>query len=396
MAMRFYRKILKHIEPQINTREIIVITGMRRVGKTTLLQMIYEKIESRNKAFLDMDNILEQRVFEEIDYNNIWANLKAYGITNKEKSYIFLDEIQAKPEIVKAIKYLYDHYEVKFILTGSSSFYLKNYFPESMSGRKVLFELYPLSFEEFLIFKNIDKKIDQSFKGKHENKNYIYYQKFQKLYQEYLKFGAFPQVVLAEAESQKKIYLKDIFSSYFGMDVRRMADFRRMNVFRDLLLLLMQRVGSKLGISKLSSELGISRETVYSYLSFLEGTYFIFLISPYSRNVDREVSGTKKVYICDNGIINLLGKVSDGSLLENAVFHNLRKYGKPHYYQKRSGAEIDFILPDKKAALEVKSKGSARDYMKLKKVSQSLALKHSYVISQKFSSDKGIILAQDL
>lgn len=394
--MRFYRKILKHIEPQINTREIIVITGMRRVGKTTLLQMIYEKIESRNKAFLDMDNILEQRVFEEIDFNNIWANLKAYGITNKEKSYIFLDEIQAKPEIVKAIKYLYDHYEVKFFLTGSSSFYLKNYFPESMSGRKVLFELYPLSFEEFLIFKNIDKKIDGSFKGKDENKNYIYYQKFQKLYQEYLKFGGFPQVVLAEAESQKKIYLKDIFSSYFEMDVRRMADFRRMNVFRDLLLLLMQRVGSKLGISKLSSELGISRETVYSYLSFLEGTYFIFLISPYSRNVDREVSGTKKVYICDNGIINLLGKVSDGSLLENAVFHNLRKYGKLHYYQKRSGAEIDFILPDKKAALEVKSTGSARDHMKLKKISQSLALKHSYVISQKFSSDEGIILAQDV
>jgi predicted AAA+ superfamily ATPase len=373
-----------------------VITGMRRVGKTTLLQMIYEKIESRNKAFLDMDNILEQRVFEEIDFNNIWANLKAYGITNKEKSYIFLDEIQAKPEIVKAIKYLYDHYEVKFFLTGSSSFYLKNYFPESMSGRKVLFELYPLSFEEFLIFKNIDKKIDGSFKGKDENKNYIYYQKFQKLYQEYLKFGGFPQVVLAEAESQKKIYLKDIFSSYFEMDVRRMADFRRMNVFRDLLLLLMQRVGSKLGISKLSSELGISRETVYSYLSFLEGTYFIFLISPYSRNVDREVSGTKKVYICDNGIINLLGKVSDGSLLENAVFHNLRKYGKLHYYQKRSGAEIDFILPDKKAALEVKSTGSARDHMKLKKISQSLALKHSYVISQKFSSDEGIILAQDV
>lgn len=394
--MRFYRKILKHIEPQINTREIIVITGMRRVGKTTLLQMIYEKIESRNKAFLDMDNILEQRVFEEIDFNNIWANLKAYGITNKEKSYIFLDEIQAKPEIVKAIKYLYDHYEVKFFLTGSSSFYLKNYFPESMSGRKVLFELYPLSFEEFLIFKNIDKKIDGSFKGKDENKNYIYYQKFQKLYQEYLKFGGFPQVVLAEAESQKKIYLKDIFSSYFEMDVRRMADFRRMNVFRDLLLLLMQRVGSKLGISKLSSELGISRETVYSYLSFLEGTYFIFLISPYSRNVDREVSGTKKVYICDNGIINLLGKVSDGSLLENAVFHNLRKYGKLHYYQKRSGAEIDFILPDKKAALEVKSTGSARDHMKLKKISQSLALKHSYVISQKYSSDEGIILAQDV
>ena len=394
--MRFYRNILKYIEPQLNTREIIVITGMRRVGKTTLMQMIYDKIESKNKAFLDMDNILEQRVFEEIDFNNIWANLKAYGITNKEKAYIFLDEIPAKPEIVKAIKYLYDHYNVKFILTGSSSFYLKNYFPESLLGRKVLFELYPLNFEEFILFKGVEKETHKSFKDKNENKNYILFQKFKKLYQEYLNFGGFPQVVLAEEESQKKIYLKDIFTSYFEMDVRRMADFRQMNAFRDLLLLLMQRVGSKLGISKLASEIGISRETVYSYLSFLEGTYFIFLLSPFSRNVDREVSGTKKVYFCDNGILNLFGKVSDGSMLENAVFHNIRKYGKIHYYQKRSGAEIDFILPEKKTALEVKLRGSEKDYMKLKKLSQSLALEEYYIISQNFSSDTGVIPAQDV
>jgi len=394
--MHFYRNILNYIEPQLNTREIIVITGMRRVGKTTLLQMIYDKIESKNKTFLDIDNILEQRVFEEIDFNNIWANLKAFGITNKEKAFIFLDEIQAKPEIVKAIKYLYDHYDVKFILTGSSSFYLKNYFPESLSGRKVIFELYPLSFEEFLVFKGVRKEVHKSFKDKNKNKNYISFQRFEKLYQEYLKFGGFPQVVLAEQESQKKIHLKDIFTSYFEMDVRRMADFRLINAFRDMLLLLLQRVGSKLEISKLASEIGISRDTVYSYLSFLEGTYFIFSLPPFSRNVDREVSGTKKVYFCDNGIINLFGKVSDGSMLENAVFHNIRKYGKIHYYQKRSGGEIDFILPEKKTALEVKLRGSEKDYKKLKKLSESLALEECYIISQNYSSDDGILLAQDV
>ena len=108
--MRFNRKILQRIESQLDYREIIVITGMRRVGKTTLLQIIYDKITSKNKVFLDIENILEQKIFEETDYNNIWANLRAYGITNKEKAYIFLDEIQAMPQIVKAIKYLYDHY----------------------------------------------------------------------------------------------------------------------------------------------------------------------------------------------------------------------------------------------------------------------------------------------
>jgi predicted AAA+ superfamily ATPase len=394
--MRFDRKILKQVESQLDSKEIIVITGMRRVGKTTLLQMIYDKITSNNKVFLDIENILEQKIFEETDFNNIWANLRAYGITNKEKSYIFLDEIQAMPKIVKAIKYLYDHYDAKFFLSGSSSYYLKNLFPESLAGRKIIFELFPLTFEEFLLFKGIQKESHSTFKDKVEHKNLITFEKVTKYFEEYLTFGGFPQVVLEDGESQKKLFLKDIFTSYFEMDVRKMADFRQMSAFRDLLLLLMQRVGSKLEISKLSSEIGVSRETVYSYLSFLEGSYFIFRIPPYSRNVDREVSGTKKIYFCDNGIINLFGKVSDGALLENAVFKNIYQHGKINYYQKRSGAEIDFILSDKMIAFEVKKRANNQDYRRLEKLSQSLNMNEYYVISQDFSPHPEIILAQDL
>ena len=150
--MRYPRLLLKSIERQINSPEIILVTGMRRVGKTTLLTIIFDKIESKNKVFLDLENILEQKIFEEVDYNNIWSNLKPYGITNQEKAFIFLDEIQTRPEIVKPIKYLYDHYDVKFFITGSSSYYIKDLFPESLSGRKIVFELFPLDFQEFLIF----------------------------------------------------------------------------------------------------------------------------------------------------------------------------------------------------------------------------------------------------
>ena len=396
MTMRFRRKILQDIEPWLPKREMIVITGMRRVGKTTLLQMLYDGVDSDNKVFLDIENILEQKVFEEVDYNNIWANLQTYGITSSQRAYIFLDEIQAMPQIVKAVKYLYDHYDVKFFLTGSSSFYLKNLFPESLAGRKILFELFPLTFEEFLWFKGRERETPSSFRAKAENKNVVFYEKTKKLFEEYLAFGGFPQVVLADNEAQKKLYLKDIFTSYFEMDVRRLADFRQLSAFRDLLLLLMQRVGSKLEISKLASEIGISRETVYSYLAFLQGTYFIFLVPPYSRSPDREVSGAKKVYFCDNGMLNLFGKVSDGSLLENAVFHNLRPYGDVRYYQKRSGAEIDFILPDEKLAFEVKKRARQQDYRRLQRVAQSLGMQEWYVVSQDFSADPGTVLAQDL
>ncbi len=389
--MIYPRILLKDIERQIETREIIVISGMRRVGKTTLLQLLFEKIKSLNKVFLDLENIIEQKIFEEIDYNNIWANLKSYGITNREKAYIFLDEIQTKPETIVAVKYLYDHYDVKFFITGSSSFYMKNLFPESLAGRKITFELFPLNFEEFLIFKEKTKNFPADFADKDTKKNAIAWERYKKDFAEYLMFGGFPQVVMAHGESQKKLYLKDIFTSYYEMDVRRMADFRQMTAFRDLLLLLAQRIGSKVDIVGLASEIGVSRNTIYSYLSFLENTYFIFLVSPFSRNVDKEVRGTKKIYFCDNGIANLLSQIDPGRLFENAAYLNVKKYGRFKYYQRRTGSEIDFVLPDAGLALEVKQKGRTRDYLKLSKLAKSLGLSNYYVISGEFSTEKGII-----
>ncbi len=391
--MRYPRRIQKDIENQINTREIVGITGIRRAGKTTLLEMIYDKIESNNKVLFDLENIIEQRVFEELDFNNIWANLRVYGVNASEKAYIFLDEIQNVPNIIRVIKYFYDHYDVKFFITGSCSFYIKNLFSESLAGRKVIYELYPLDFEEFLIFKEVESPRYVSFTDKDTKKNQILYEKLKKLYNEYLEFGGFPQVVLESDPKQKIKQIADIFTSYIEKDVRQLADFRVITVFRDLLFLLMQRVATKLNVTRLSSELGISRETIYSYIAFLEGTYFLFLLPPFSRSVDREVSGTKKVYICDNGIITYLATISEGNRLENAVYLNLRKYGKLRYYQKRSGAEIDFLLTDKNVAFEVKNRGSFPDYCKLEKVSRSIGFNSFYVITQSFINKEGFILA---
>lgn len=393
--MNYRRNILPELLEQINTREIIVLTGMRRVGKTTLLSMVYDRIESSNKVFFDIENIIEQKVFEETDYNNIIANFREFGVTDKERAFVFLDEIQAMPQIIRPIKYLYDHYNIKFFLTGSSSFYLKNLFPESLSGRKVLFELYPLDFREFCIFNNLEKSFHPSFQEKSKNKRLVSVERYKKYYEEFLKYGGFPQVVLAESLKQKEIYLKDIFASYFEKDLRTLADFKFLNVYRDLILLLMQRVGSKLDITKIASEVGVSRETVYSYLSFLQGTYFVQLISPFSRNVDREVSGTKKVYFCDNGFLTLYGNLSPGNELENAVHNQLKKYGNLNYYQKRSGAEIDFIL-DQKTAFEVKATATESDMKRLEKLRISLDLDSAYIIAKNIRYQENVILAQDL
>ena len=394
--MLFPRKLFKTLKEQLNKPEIVVLTGMRRVGKTTLLNMVYEKAVSDNKVFLDLTNPIHQMVFEEKNYDNIWSNLKEYNISIKEKAYIFLDEVQQKPGIVNVLKYFYDHYKVKFFLTGSSSFYFKNLFPESLAGRKVVYDIFPLDFEEFLIFKKQEKTFYKEFKSKEKNKNNISHEKHKKFYEEYLFYGGFPQVVLEEKPARKIQWIEDIFKSYFEIDVRTLADFKNKNIFRDLILLLLKRTGSRLEIDKISSELGVSRPTVYSYISFLQGTYFIHLISPFTKNIDREVSGTKKIYICDNGIINNFSKIDTGSLFENAVFLNLKKYGEVKYFQKRKGPEIDFILMENSAGFEVKETANLKDYLKLKKTADFLELKEFYIVTNSFSNEQGIINALDL
>lgn len=392
--MIYPRKILSQIEKQIKSKEIIILTGMRRTGKTTLYRMIFDRLKSDNKVFLDMENPIEQKIFEEKDYNNILLNLAGAGINPEKKSYIFLDEIQAAPQAIRVVKYLYDHYNIKFFLTGSSSFYLKNLFPESLAGRKFVFEILPLDFEEFLVFKNKAKQFHKSFNQKDKHKNKISYEKLKKDYEEYLEFGGFPGVVLSKSGADKKMRLDDIFKSYFEKDVRILANFREIKVLRDLILLLMQRVGSKIEISKLASEIGVSRETVYSFLSFLEATYFVYFIRPFSRNVDREVSGSRKVYLCDNGLLNNFAKISTGALFENSIFLNLKKYGNINYYQKRSGGEIDFIAGQ--TALEVKIKGTEFDVKRLWRIAKSIGIKQYYLLTKDFSEKEKFIPAVEL
>lgn len=393
--MIFPRKIEKELKKSLDSKEIVILTGMRRTGKTTLMTSLIDSIPCKNKIFLDLENPLNRKIFEEVNYDNILKNLEKFGITVREKAYIFLDEIQLMSEIPSAIKYLYDHYDIKFFLTGSSSYYLKNLFTESLAGRKFIFELYPLDFEEYLVFKGKKKDFFTDFKKKEEKKSEIIFELYDKYYDDYLEFGGFPGVVLKSDIAQKQKALNDIFTSYFEQDVKTLADFKNINKLRDLIILLSARVGAKIEISKISSELGVSRETVYNYLSFLENTYFIFLVKPFSRNVDREVSGARKAYFCDTGILNLLKNSSRGAILENSTFRALKNYGKINYYQKRTGAEIDFVV-DENIGFELKSHGGGFDAVRLAKISQKIGLKESYVISKKYSKDRGVILAIDI
>jgi predicted AAA+ superfamily ATPase len=155
------RTILDRIKPYYDSPEAIIITGMRRTGKTTLLELIYSQIESSNKLILDLENPINRKYFEEPNYERIKSSFMFLGLDFTQRAHIFLDEIQFVKSLPSVVKYFIDHYRVKFFLTGSASFYLKNLFTESLSGRKYLFELFPLTFREFLSFKDSPLKLPE-------------------------------------------------------------------------------------------------------------------------------------------------------------------------------------------------------------------------------------------
>ena len=274
------------------------------------------------------------------------------------------------------IKYLYDNYDIKFITTGSSSFYLKNHFSESLAGRKRVFELPTLSFDEYLLFRDV--KADLS-RGVISKINPIIYNRLLPYYKDYIEYGGFPEVVLADSNSTKEALLKDIINSYFQIDIKYFADFNKIDQIYKIITLLTSRVSSKVDYSKLAGITGINRQLIKEYLLFFEQTFLIRQVPAFVKNSDREIALQKKLYFTDNGLLNILGKVNTSALLENSIANQLARVGDIRYYARRTGQEIDFIL-DEKIAFEVKETPDLHDLLLLKARSRQINIAESYLI----------------
>jgi uncharacterized protein len=347
----FKRTIFDALEGSLSEPEVTVITGMRRTGKTTALQYLLEKVPHTNKLYLDLERLEYRRIFTRNSFTEMQADLEFLGLDFSKHSVIAIDEVQLIPSIVSFIKYYHDHFPVKFLVSGSSSYYLKNRITESLSGRKRIFEIYPLDFMEFLRFKGVDETALLS--QRMQNFRPLVYGQFQHFYEEYLRYGGFPQVVLSESPLKKEQTLQDILNSYLELDVKILSDYSVIDDLYKLTKLLAARIGGKLDYQKIGVLLGLSRHKVRDYVHLFEATYFLHLISPYSLNADRNIAVQPKTYIADNGLANQLAQVSSGAAFENSIANQLLKMGSINYFQKKTGQEIDFIL-DGKTAIEVK------------------------------------------
>lgn len=373
-SRKIYPELLSHAELPAAT----VLTGMRRTGKTTLILQVLADIQNKNSLYLDLQRPDNRELFEQKNYEAIRDSFISRGLSPDKPMVIALDEIQLAPDSPGAIKYLSDHHKIKFVVTGSSSYYLKNLFSESLSGRKKIFELHPLDFGEFLTFREV---LFQADDWKERKFNNLEYSRLSSYYEEYIRFGGFPQVVLAKTGQQKNDILLDIMSSYVNIDIRSLADFSDERNLYSLAKLLAGRVGNRVEYTKLSNLTGLSRPTVTNYVSFFEKTYLINTVPVYTKNIDREIVKSRKLYFCDTGLANTLAELSSGAQFENTLFNQLSHVGQVQYFALKTGHEIDFIL-DTNFAVEAKETPIGGDMARLAQMAQNAGISNFKLVGR--------------
>lgn len=361
----FKRDVVDEIIPYLGTENILVFHGPRQVGKTYLLYFLenYLKEKGERTYYFDLEDsryldLLNGGIDSFLDFlKGEGQNLETLK-KNGQKLYVLIDEIQYLEAPSPFLKLLADHHRyLQLIVSGSSSFNIKSKFSDSLAGRTVDFEIFPLNFPEFLRFKgksfNLAEKLDE-----------FHLEEVKRLYLEYLNFGSYPKIVLENDFSKKEKYLLQIIDTYIHRDIRDLAKINNIVKFNNLLRILSSQQGQLLNVQNLSNDLGLAAKTIQKYLYFLEETYLLKLVSPFSTSVKIEVSKTPKIFFFDTGLAKMLWQKSlsgsiFGSVFETNIFTELvKKYGpkKIHYWRNKNGNEIDFILQksDKILPIEVK------------------------------------------
>jgi uncharacterized protein len=329
-------EVLMQLYSQLNTREVVILTGLRRIGKTTSMKMLIDYLLSVQKTepykifYISLDDYLiaNKSIIEITDEYR-----KIHKLKFSEKVFLFLDEIAYVRDFEQQLKNLYDNQKVKIFASSSQSSILKSR-KSLITGRARIIEILPLSFDEFLHFKGIVI----SKKDTHL---------YEKYFEEFLLTGGIPEFVLrGDIE-----YLKELVDDIILKDIAAQHNIKDTFLLKDFFLLLMEHSGKVFSINKLANILKISPDTVRRYLNYFQTTYLVSLLPRHGKTNERLLSA-KKIYAADLGIRNIFTGFRDkGSLFENYIYLRI-KHKNPSYIYK-DGIEIDFITEDK-TLIEVK------------------------------------------
>ena len=364
--MRIYkRRVFEQIKKYFNDDLVIVLHGARQVGKTYILLYIQQHLKQQNKKVFYFD----------LEYPDVLAEtnkgvshfiqmLKAQGYVEHEEICVLVDEVQYLDNPSSFIKIIADHYKnIHLIVSGSSSFNIKNKFKDSLVGRTVNFEIFNLSFEEFLEFKE-ERIVTSEVKTEKDISDLT------NLYREFIMYGGYPRVVLEHEEEKKKTILLQTIDTYIRKDIKDLGRIEDVKKFNNMLYVLASQSSNLLNMASLSKEANISFPTLQKYLSILEETYVIKLVSPYSKSPSVEISKNPKVFFYDSGLASLLWfnnfqKTLLGSVFETNVFGELVKhYGRfsIHFWRTKHKQEIDFVVETEKQLLPIEVKVSFNQF----------------------------------
>jgi uncharacterized protein len=323
-------KYLSFLERNLNNKDIILLTGLRRVGKSTLLkQLIFFLINDQNvnakkilylslDSFSFRDKSISDLVREFRKINNLKIN---------EKIYLFFDEVTYKDSFKEELKNLYDLGNSKIFATSSSANKLIDK-KALLTGRSRVLEVKPLDFQEFLFFKNYAPK---------KSEKYL----LEKYFEEYMEYGGMPEYVLTKDPEYiinltKNIIYKDIIAKY---------NLRDNDAIENLFRLLCERVGKPISYNKLSHILGISKNSVKNYIDYFKETYLFYIIEKDAKSLNERIVDNKKIYCADVGIKNVVTGFRDlGSIYENLVFLKIKE-NSPRFIRENN-IEIDFKYKD--------------------------------------------------
>lgn len=329
-----YNRILsEQIENNFSKGKVIVIVGPRQIGKTTLSLEMLKKYNEKDVIKFNCDNPSDREMLNDKDIEFL---IKIIG----KAKIIFIDEGQKVKTIGQSLKLLVDHFgkSKQILVTGSSSFNLIDKTSEALTGRKFVYHLYPLSFEEIFQKKNILE--------------------FKKELEMFMIFGNYPEIVNEQSNEERIERLKNLASSYLYQDILEFQNIKDSDILRKLLKALALQIGSEVSYTELSNLIGVDKKTVERYVDLLEKSFIIFRLPPYFRNKRKEISKLRKIYFYDTGIRNAIinnfnfldSRNDQGQLWENLAIIERMKYQAYHkiyannyFWRAYSKAEIDFI-----------------------------------------------------
>lgn len=338
----FGRVVQTAIEKWLNRGKVIVVTGARQVGKTTMLKEMFDTADP-NILWLNADETRVRTRLAELDIPALQTVVGNYKT-------VIIDEVQRIENAGLLLKLLVDNFkDVQFIATGSSALDISEKIVEPLTGRFLLFHLYPFALSEIYTNKSVfDIESKLPF---------------------HLVFGNYPDVFKQPADA--KILLKNLANQYLYKDVLVWKDIRKPQLLDNLLKLLSYQVGSEVSVHELAKQLKVSSETIETYIDLLEKSFVIYRLPAYSTNPRKEVSKMNKIFFWDNGIRNaVIGNYDDvsirqdvGQLWENFIISERMKLNawsasdrEAYFWRNYNQSEVDYVEKEgnKLTAFEMK------------------------------------------